>query len=95
MNLITKVLLLLLIYYLFFFKDPSWKNRHNCRLNHYRRPSDVRPREERRPTVAEIAQQKYVLQRLHGWKIYQLTAQMEDLAELEKQVNIYLKLFDL
>ncbi|XP_057337772.1 mucin-2 [Microplitis mediator] len=71
--------------------DPSWKNRHNCRLNHYRRPSDVRPREERRPTVAEIAQQKYVLQRLHGWKIYQLTAQMEDLAELEKQVHDKLK----
>ncbi|KAH0533699.1 hypothetical protein KQX54_000110, partial [Cotesia glomerata] len=68
--------------------DPSWKN---CRLNHYRRPSDVRPREERLQSVADIAQQKYVLQRLHGWKIYQLTAQMEDLAELEKQVHDKLK----
>ncbi|KAK0091527.1 hypothetical protein PV326_003076 [Microctonus aethiopoides] len=69
----------------------SWKNRWSTRLHHYRRPSDVRPREERRPTVAEIAQQKYVLQKIHGWKIYQLTAQMEDLAELEKQMHEKLK----
>ncbi|XP_034941423.1 histone deacetylase complex subunit SAP130-B [Chelonus insularis] len=69
----------------------SWKNRWGGRLHHYRRPSDVRPREERRPTIAEIAQQKYVLQKIHGWKVYQLTAQMEDLAELEKQVHEKLK----
>lgn len=47
----------------------------------------MRPREERRPTVAEIAQQKHVLQKLNGWKVYHLTAQMEDIADLEKQVG--------
>lgn len=57
-------------------------------MQHFRRPSDVRPREERRPTVAELAQQKYVLQKLNGWKVYHLTAQMEDIADLEKQVYI-------
>lgn len=67
---------------------PSWKNRWSSRLHHYRRPSEVRPREERRPTVAEIAQQKHVLQKLNGWKVYHLTAQMEDIADLEKQVNL-------
>lgn len=66
---------------------PSWKNRWGSRLHHYRRPSEVRPREERRPTVAEIAQQKHVLQKLNGWKVYHLTAQMEDIADLEKQVR--------
>ncbi|OAD57245.1 hypothetical protein WN48_02046 [Eufriesea mexicana] len=70
---------------------PSWKNRWGSRLQHYRRPSEVRPREERRPTVAEIAQQKHVLQKLNGWKVYHLTAQMEDIADLEKQVHEKLK----
>ncbi|XP_011686652.1 PREDICTED: histone deacetylase complex subunit SAP130-A isoform X2 [Wasmannia auropunctata] len=69
----------------------SWKNRWTVRLQHYRRPTDVRPREERRPTVAELAQQKHVLQRLNGWKIYHLTTQMEDIAALEKQVHEKLK----
>ncbi|XP_018352917.1 PREDICTED: histone deacetylase complex subunit SAP130-A isoform X3 [Trachymyrmex septentrionalis] len=69
----------------------SWKNKWTVRLQHYRRPSDVRPREERRPTVAELAQQKYVLQRLNGWKIYHLTTQMEDISSLEKQVHEKLK----
>ncbi|XP_046736475.1 mucin-5AC isoform X1 [Diprion similis] len=69
----------------------SWKNRCDSRLHHYRRPSDVRPREERRPTVAELAQQKHVLQKLNGWKVYHLTTQMEDLADLEKQVHEKLK----
>ena len=66
----------------------SWKNRWGGRLHHYRRPSDVRPREERRPTVNEIAQQKHVLQKVNGWKVYHLTSQMEDLAELEKSVSV-------
>ncbi|XP_076635623.1 uncharacterized protein LOC143348844 isoform X3 [Colletes latitarsis] len=70
---------------------PSWKNKWGGRLHHYRRPSEVRPREERRPTVAEIAQQKHVLQKLNGWKVYHLTAQMEDIADLEKQVHEKLK----
>ncbi|XP_066601843.1 histone deacetylase complex subunit SAP130-A-like isoform X2 [Prorops nasuta] len=69
----------------------SWKNRWGGRLHHYRRPSDVRPREERRPTVAELAQQKHVLQKLNGWKIYHLSTQMEDIADLEKQVHEKLK----
>lgn len=60
----------------------------------------MRPREERRPTVAELAQQKHVLQKINGWKVYHLTAQMEDLAELEKQVftknslNIWIEMTD-
>ncbi|KAF4526897.1 hypothetical protein B566_EDAN014519 [Ephemera danica] len=36
-----------------------WKPRNN----HFVRPSDVRPREERRPTVAELSSQKRVAQR--------------------------------
>ncbi|XP_003427527.1 histone deacetylase complex subunit SAP130 isoform X2 [Nasonia vitripennis] len=70
----------------------SWKNRFgHVRLNHYKRPSDVKPREERRPTVNEIAQQKHVLQKVNGWKVFHLTSQMDDLAELEKSVHDKLK----
>lgn len=72
----------------FFLFSALWKNRLSTRLNHYRRPSDVRPREERRPTVNEIAQQDQVLQKVNGWKIYHLTSQMEDLVEIEKSVCI-------
>jgi len=76
------------------FSGSSWKNKWGTRLHHYKRPSDVRPREERRPTVAELAQQKHALQKLNGWKVYHLTAQMEDIADLEKQVMlIYIHLY--
>ncbi|XP_032689215.1 histone deacetylase complex subunit SAP130-A isoform X2 [Odontomachus brunneus] len=71
----------------------SWKDKWgDSRLHHYRRPSDVRPREERRPTVAELAQQKHVLQKLNGWKVFHLSSQMEEFAELEKQVHEKLKM---
>ena len=64
----------------------SWKTKWNGRTQHYKRPSDVKPREERRPSLSEISQQKFVLQKVNGWKVHHLTAQMEDLAELEKTV---------
>lgn len=61
----------------------NWKSRHN----HYIRYSDVRPKDERRPTVAELAAQKQVLQKLEGWKVHHLSTQMEELSELEQQVS--------
>ncbi|XP_046402724.1 mucin-17 isoform X2 [Ischnura elegans] len=60
----------------------AWKSRQN----HFIRPGDVRPREERRPSIADIAGQKRVLQKLNGWKVHHLSAQMEELADLEIQV---------
>lgn len=53
----------------------SWK----ATYNHFQRYSDVKPREERRATVVDLANQAQVLQRVNGWKIYHLTSQMEDL----------------
>lgn len=53
----------------------SWKSTHN----HFQRYSDVKPREERRSTVVDLANQAHVLQKVNGWKIYHLTSQMEDL----------------
>lgn len=53
----------------------TWKAAHN----HFQRYSDVKPREERRPTVIDLANQAHVTQKVNGWKIYHLSAQMEDL----------------
>lgn len=54
---------------------PTWKSTHN----HFQRYSDVKPREERRSTVVDLANQTHVIQKVNGWKIYHLTSQMEDL----------------
>lgn len=58
----------------------SWK----ATYNHFQRYSDVKPREERRSTVVDLANQAQVLQRVNGWKIYHLTSQMEDLVRIAK-----------
>lgn len=76
------------INYSVLFIGSSWKNRWGTRLHHYRRPSDVKPREERRPSINEIAQQKHVMQKVNGWKLHYLTAQIEDIAEIQKQVRM-------
>lgn len=52
-----------------------WKPRNN----HFLRPTDVRPREDRRPTVAELSSQKSVVQRAQGWKLHHLSTQMEEM----------------
>ncbi|XP_055376179.1 uncharacterized protein LOC129608588 isoform X2 [Condylostylus longicornis] len=60
----------------------NWKSANN----HFQRYSDVKPREERRPTVMDLANQANVIQKINGWKIHHLSAQMEDLCEIEGQV---------
>ncbi|XP_021935377.1 mucin-5AC isoform X2 [Zootermopsis nevadensis] len=64
----------------------SYRHTWKSRQNHYLRYSDVKPKDERRPTVTDLANQKQVLQKLNGWKIYHLSTQMEDLSDLEMQV---------
>lgn len=60
----------------------SWKTRNN----HFLRYSDVKPKEERRPTVNELANQKGIHQKASGWKMYHLAAQLEELMDLERDV---------
>ncbi|XP_014234757.1 histone deacetylase complex subunit SAP130-B [Trichogramma pretiosum] len=69
----------------------AWKDKWGKRFNHFKRHSDVRAKEEKKPTVSDIAQQKQVLQRVHGWKLYHLKTQMEEMAEVEKSVFDKLK----
>uniref|UniRef100_A0A1B0BPB3 Histone deacetylase complex subunit SAP130 C-terminal domain-containing protein n=1 Tax=Glossina palpalis gambiensis TaxID=67801 RepID=A0A1B0BPB3_9MUSC len=57
----------------------NWKSAYN----HFQRYSDVKPREERKPTIMDLAKQSNVLGKINGWKIYHLRSQMEDLCENE------------
>uniref|UniRef100_A0A1A9X115 Histone deacetylase complex subunit SAP130 C-terminal domain-containing protein n=1 Tax=Glossina brevipalpis TaxID=37001 RepID=A0A1A9X115_9MUSC len=59
--------------------SQNWKSAHN----HFQRYSDVKPREERKPTIMDLAKQSNVLGKINGWKIYHLRSQMEDLCENE------------
>ena len=43
--------------------------------------------DERRPTVNELANQKFVLQKINGWKIYHLSASMEDIVDMESELS--------
>lgn len=56
----------------------TWKSTHN----HYLRYTDVKPKDERRPTIIDLANQSHVLQKIKGWKIYHLSTQMEDLVSV-------------
>lgn len=62
-----------------FLHSQSYKQTWKATNNHFQRYSDVKPREERRPTVVDLANQSHVLQKVNGWKIYHLSSQMEDL----------------
>ena len=61
----------------------TWRSRHN----HFLRHSDVRVKEDRRPTVNELANQRQVLQKINGWKIYHLSSQMENIVDMEVELT--------
>lgn len=56
----------------------TWKTTHN----HFLRYSDVRPKDERRPTIMDLANQCKVLDKVNGWKVHHLSTQMLDLVIL-------------
>lgn len=47
------------------------------RLNHFEHYSEVKSKEERRPTISELATQKNIFNKVNGWKIQHMTNQME------------------
>ncbi|XP_038050527.1 histone deacetylase complex subunit SAP130-like isoform X3 [Patiria miniata] len=60
----------------------SWKPTHN----HFERYSDVRPKEEKKTTIHEIANQRGIVKKTDGWKVRHITYQFEDLSGLELDV---------
>merc|ERR1719412_595755 len=71
----------------------SYRHTWKSRRNHFLRYSDVKSKDERRPTVNELANQKFVLQKINGWKIYHLSASMEDIVEMESELSKRLQEF--
>merc|ERR1712154_745229 len=65
----------------------SYRHTWKSRANHFLRYTDVRSKDERRPTVNELANQKYVLQKINGWKIFHLSAGMEDIVDMESELS--------
>ncbi|XP_030837924.1 histone deacetylase complex subunit SAP130-like isoform X2 [Strongylocentrotus purpuratus] len=73
-----------------FFKRPcprlvdnyrqSWKPAHN----HFEKYSDVKPKEEKKIGIHEIANQRGILKKTDGWKIHHIAYQFEDLNSMEK-----------
>lgn len=74
-------------YSLLNFYNISWKPKNN----HFIRYIDVKAKDERRPTVNELSNQKGVMQKASGWKLYHMAAQIEDLVELERDLNTKLQ----
>ena len=44
-------------------------------------------KEDRRPTVNELANQRQVLQKIDGWKVYHLSSQMESIVDMEVELT--------
>ncbi|XP_062130123.1 pneumococcal serine-rich repeat protein isoform X1 [Drosophila sulfurigaster albostrigata] len=61
----------------------TYKPTHKLANNHFHRYTDVKPREERRATVIDLANQPNVQGKISGWKLYHLRSQMEDLNDSE------------
>ncbi|XP_071492721.1 uncharacterized protein [Diadema antillarum] len=81
-----------------FFKRPcprlvdtyrqSWKPAHN----HFERYSDVKPKDEKKIGIHEIANQRGILKKADGWKIHHIVYQFDDLNSLEKDVYDQMKM---
>ncbi|XP_065350438.1 histone deacetylase complex subunit SAP130 isoform X2 [Cloeon dipterum] len=65
---------------------PNYRTNTKLCHNHFHRPTDVRVREERRPTVGELSSQRGVTEKARGWKLYHLSTQMEIMSERESEI---------
>ncbi|XP_018494103.1 histone deacetylase complex subunit SAP130-like [Galendromus occidentalis] len=63
-------------------QQPGWK----ARLNHFLRHSDVRCKDDQKPSVNELANQKSAAQRAHGWKLFHIRGQVEEVETIESDV---------
>lgn len=63
--------------------NQNWKHAHN----HFQRYSDVKAREERRPTVMDLANQPKVSQRVNGWKTHLICAEITEMVIYESEVK--------
>ena len=53
------------------------------RANHFIRYDDVKAKDEKRPTINDLANQKNVVQKIGGWKLQHLNQQMDQVVSKE------------
>lgn len=46
---------------------------------HFQRYSDVKAKDEKRPTISELANQKNILHKVSGWRVKHMITQMNEL----------------
>ncbi|CAL1527860.1 unnamed protein product [Lymnaea stagnalis] len=66
--------------------QPEFIN-NKTKNNHFIRYSDVKPKEERRPTVHELSNQRGITQKVNGWKLYFTASQLEELMDVERDMQ--------
>lgn len=55
--------------------SPNLKQAHN----HFLRYSDVKVRDERKPTVMDLSSQPKIAQRVDGWKTHLISAEFDEM----------------
>uniref|UniRef100_A0A4W3JAV2 Sin3A-associated protein a n=1 Tax=Callorhinchus milii TaxID=7868 RepID=A0A4W3JAV2_CALMI len=63
-----------------------YRNPWKAAYHHFQRYSDVRVKEEKKPTLQEIANQKGIVCKAQGWKVHLCAAQLMQLTSLEHDV---------
>ena len=71
-----------LLFFLFNFRN-SWDSRQN----HFEKHSDVKQRKISKPTIKDLANQKQVKQKVNGWKMHHISAQMDNVIDLETELT--------
>ncbi|XP_078381739.1 uncharacterized protein LOC144664466 isoform X2 [Oculina patagonica] len=64
----------------------NYKINTNAAHKHFQRYSDVKVKEERKPSIQEIASQKGIVQRANGWRVQHIAGQMDELISAEQEV---------
>ncbi|XP_067851717.1 histone deacetylase complex subunit SAP130b isoform X3 [Heptranchias perlo] len=63
-----------------------YRNPWKAAYHHFQRYSDVKVKEEKKPTLQEIANQKGIVCKAQGWKVHLCAAQLMQLTSLEHDV---------
>ncbi|XP_028404332.1 histone deacetylase complex subunit SAP130-like isoform X2 [Dendronephthya gigantea] len=64
----------------------GYKVNHKAAHNHFQRYSDVKAKDEKKPSLQEIASERGINQRATGWKIHHVAAQLDELKTCEEEV---------
>ncbi len=56
------------------------------RTNHFLRYDDVKSKDEKRPTINDLANQRNVVQKIGGWKLQHLSLQMDQVVSIRIEI---------